>query len=203
MRKLIALFTILMTLSFLQLQAYNAPGSYSFSIWKKPYSFSTYFEIESFDGPAGTIIEESVSLRTNYDLYDANGIYEGTGTKRVLSLGLFFTWAAEFDIYNENGFWIGMIDGQAVTSAAGRFSIYNQDGECAGVAFIDYGAAGFTIVDPVDEIRVIASLKRNYIAGAIDPWDVKVFDGYAIDPRIIKTLAAFAVDNQNDFHADE
>ncbi|MFS8564503.1 MAG: hypothetical protein LVR00_09505 [Rhabdochlamydiaceae bacterium] len=62
--------------------------------------------------------------------------------------------------------------------------------------------AGFTILDPENETRVIARLTRNFVQEQVDSWDVVVYDVHAINPALIKVFAAFAVDKQKYFKED-
>lgn len=188
--------------SYLQAAKFDYPQVYGFSIHKKPYAFTTYFEIESDHVPGGTLVKDFFSIHTCYDMYSHDGDYEGTGVCRLFSLGLLFSWATEIDVYDEEGTWIGMVDGQALTTAAARYTVYNGNGDRIAVAFVDYGGGGFTLVEPLNETRIIASFKRNFIPDGIDFWNITVFEGKEIDPLIIKTFAAFAVDRQSAFRED-
>lgn len=174
-----------------------------FDVIQKDYMFSTVFEFNSPDDFLGSVVKSVFRIRTNYDLYDKNGNYESVGICRILTLGVLYAWGTEVDVYDPNDAYLGMIDGQVVTGAGAKFSIYNGAAERVGIAYLDWGNSGFTIVDPDNESRHIASLKRNFIEGVIDTWSVAVYDRKAIDLRLIKTFAAFAVDSQEHFAEDK
>jgi hypothetical protein len=179
----------------------------AFAVHQKDYRYSTEFEFYSDDEQFGYVAKSSLRLlkhlRDTYDVYDENGDKTATGISRIMSLGLFRTWAAEFDIYDANNNYLGMIDGQFATSASAKYSIYNADGQKVGIAYLDLSNAGFTIKNPAKETQIIATLTRNFIQDQIDYWDVVVKDKQAIHPDIIKVFAAFAIDYQEVFKADK
>lgn len=175
----------------------------TFSVRRQDYMFSTVFEISSPVEHIGSVYKSSFSIRTHYDLYDSLGNHESNGICRVLTLGVLYSWAREIDVYDAQGMTVGMIDGQLATGASAKFSIYNAEGNKAGIAYLDKNGAAFSVVDPANEQRMIASLKRNFVANTLDHWDVTIYDKDAIDMRILKTFAAFAVDSQNDFKKDQ
>lgn len=183
--------------------SYANEKKYHFKISKKEYRFSTFFEIDSEDSFRGNIKKSVFRLRTCYDLSDIHG-WQATGIVRVLSLGAIYTWAKEIDVYDDTrGEYIGMIDGQVVTTAAARFSLYDAKNDLVGIAFLDNNYSGFTISDPSSEAYTIARLKRNYIRDDVDNWEVTVYEGERIDPRILRIFSAFAVDYQNAFKKDK
>lgn len=178
------------------------PCSYNFTGCKKKYIFSTEFDIDSnLPEKCAKIIRSIFHLRPHYDIYSQRG-YEGRAIGRFFSLGLFYPWAKEFDIYDNQGRYIGMIDGQVVTTASARFSIYDGNGSLQGVAFIDREAAGATIVDPQTQTRNLVTFRRNYVQDTTDDWTVKIQDSQAIDSRILQTFTAFLIDYQEAFKKD-
>ena len=58
------------------------------------------------------------------------------------------------------------------------------------------------MVHPEKTSQIFARLTRNFVRDQIDHWDVVVYDVEAIDPSIIKVLAAFAIDYQEYFKID-
>lgn len=179
----------------------KVPHQYSFSMTKKDYLFSTEFELDSDDIEISYVKKPKLSIHTQYDLQGSKGI-EATGSVRILSMGSVFPWGKDIDIYDEKGGYLGMIDGEALTTADAKFSIYNEDGNKVGIAYLDDNKTGFTIVHPENYARVIARLKREYVKDVPDAWKTKVYQGDDIDPRILKLFAAFAVDTEGLFKKD-
>jgi hypothetical protein len=175
---------------------------FKFTVHQKDWRFSKVFEMDSKGNSQGTVVKSSLRMRTNYDVYDEFGEWQATGIARIFCLGFFKPWGAEFDVYDPNGNVIGVIDGQAVTLEAAKYSFYNSRGNCVGIAFMDLTSAGFTIVDPNKETHVIARLTRNFVKDQVDYWDVVIYDVDIIDPALIKVFAAFAVDKQEYFKID-
>lgn len=171
------------------------PEIYHFSIYKRIYPLATFFSIQSDDTYRGIVKKSVFRLRTHYDLSNEHG-WQATGIKRVLSLGSFFPWATEVDIYNTDWDFIGMIDGQVVSTAAARFSIYNEQFELAAVAYLDRTLGGFSIVYPDSEAFPLAEMNRIYAPDGVDGWTVTVYDPDAIDERIIRIFAAMVCDLQ-------
>lgn len=175
----------------------------NFEVHRQDYTFSSIFDCLGEHDFLGTIVKGSFHLRTHYDLYGVHGNYEGTGICRALTLGTFFDWAREIDIYGPEGEYVGMIDGQFATEAKAKYSIYNANGTRVGIAYLDHASSSFTISNPQNENHYIAYLKRHFVHNAVDHWNVTIYDEDEIDLRIIKVFATFAVDSQNSFRADQ
>ena len=176
---------------------------YSFTISSDPYAFSTYFQINSNDSYIGTIKKSSFRIRTNYDLSDENG-WQATGIVRVLSLGSFYTWAREIDVYDTRGVKVGMIDGQVGTTEGAKFSFYEYGEEenytHVGTAYLDGDCDSFTIFPPSSEgISPIVRMGRVTVSGGVDFWEVNVHRSEKIDDRMVRIFAAFVLDHQSDF----
>ncbi len=180
----------------------HATQGYTFETYETKYTLATEYQFTSQDGMGGMAKKRSLSPWTSYYLYDACGRYQGYGYIQLSLWGLFGAWGAELPVYDESGNSIGFIDGQAVTTAAARYTIFDGAGERVGIAFLDSQKTGFTIVDAKTERKTIAYLKRQFIPDAPDHWVVHVNDRCAIDERIMKVFAAFAVDKQGQFRKD-
>ncbi|MGE3954938.1 MAG: hypothetical protein AB7F31_07135 [Parachlamydiales bacterium] len=189
-------------LSLMALVSVKAQGGYTFEAYETKYTLGTEYQFTSNEGMGGMAKKRALSPWTSYYLYDNEGRYQGYGYIQLSLWGLFGAWGAELPVYDECGKSIGFIDGQAVTTAAARYTIYNGDGEKIGIAFLDSKKSGFTIVDGKTEQKTIAYLSRQFIPDAPDYWVVHVNDRAAIDERIIKVFAAFAVDKQTQFRKD-
>jgi|GEM_PF-1562247 len=169
---------------------------YHFNIHKQEYPLATFFSITSDDSYPGVVKKSVFRFRTNYDLSDRHG-WQASGIKRIGSLGSFYPWATEIDIYDTRWEWMGMIDGQAVSTAAARFSIYDADSQLVGIAYLDHTLRTYTITYPNSEAYPIAQLIRNYDPKGQDSWSAIVYDPDPIDERIIRIFAAMACDLQD------
>lgn len=186
----------------IEIKSVKMPHHYGFSMTRKDYLFSTEFELDSEEIEISYVKKTRLSIRSHYALEGAKGT-EAKGTVRILSMGTIFPWGKDINIYDEKDEYLGMIDGEALTTADAKFSIYNGDGEKVGIAYLDDNKTGFTIVHPENYARVIARLKREFVKDIPDTWKVKVYQGDDIDSRILKLFAAFAVDTEGLFKKDE
>lgn len=177
---------------------------YEFEIRRDPYKFATYFQITSKDTYIGTVKKSALRVRTHYDLSTEHG-WQATGIKRICTLGAFYTWASEIDVYDTRGVRIGMIDGQLVTWENARFSLYEYDdaGNYAhvGTAFLDRDFDSFTIFPPDGNLHPIAKLERFSLASTqgVDHWRTQVYHPDRIDDRLVRIFTAFVMDHQDDF----
>jgi hypothetical protein len=175
--------------------------SYAYTIIEHPYRFSTYYEMQGKGGFEGRAIKSSLSVKATYDLYDSAGNYQAQGVVQSLSLGSFFAWGKDIDVYDEKGQHIGFIDGEILTSAKAKYSFYNEKKEWVATAYLDYSCNGFLVTSSKGE-RTIAHLRRNFIEHVSDSWDVVLHEPDAIDVRLLKIFSAFAIDYQASFKED-
>lgn len=183
-----------LTLHFFSLGAQEENQTeYHFSIYEKVYPLATYFTIESDDTYRGSVKKSLLRIRTNYDLSNSDG-WQATGIKRVLSLGSVYSWATEVDIYGTKGDYLGMIDGQVVSTAAARFSIYDLDGQLRGIAYLDHSLNSYSIVYPDSEAFPIAELHRHQELDGSTWWHATVYDGAQVDSRILRIFTAMICD---------
>lgn len=181
----------------------NQDYSYlNFDVYSQEYTFTTIFDFVGKNDFLGTIAKSVFNVRTHYDIYDIHGKYQGTGICRLLTLGAIYDWAREIDVWGANDEYVGMIDGQVATGAKAKYSLYNGTGSRVGIAYLEKGCTAFVINHPDNEYHKIAYLKRHFIPDEKDHWSITVFDENAIDLRIIKVFAAFALDSQNSFKED-
>jgi len=181
----------------------------NFTIHERAYTFSNYFEFSNDAGPQGLVIKKRFAymhLTSAYDVYDAHGDFIAQGSSRLFSLGALFSWATEIDVYDAKGARIGLVDGQIATLASAKFSLYSYDekgkSKHIGTAYMDHENRSFSIHDPKNSKRLVASLKRIFLPNVRDHWECRVHDAQAIDSRIIKVFAAFACDHQEYFRPD-
>lgn len=181
-------------------------NEYKFSIHQKDYRFSTVFEMDAHGKPHGSVVKSSLRwlkpIRDSYDVYDKDGEWCASGIGKIFSLGFFRPSQAKFDVYSKEGSWIGAIYGDLITTESAKYSIYNAKGDRVAIAYLDLTNAGIAVVHPEKTSQIFARLTRNFVRDQIDHWDVVVYDVEAIDPSIIKVLAAFAVDYQEYFKVD-
>ena len=174
-----------------------------FNIFEKQYRLSTVFEMDAHGKPFGTVVKSVFRIRTNYDVYDAQGVRRATGICRLLCLGSFAVWGTEIDVYDTEGNYLGFIDGQAATLESAKFSIYDKEGDRVGIAYMDLTNAGFSILHPEKETSLFVRLTRKFVQDQIDSWKIDVYDDKAIHPDVIKVFAAFAIDRQEFFKEDK
>lgn len=196
------IFASIFTVFFIALANLQAASPIFYNVKKKEYAFSTIFELSSQTSKFGTVVKSALNVRCSYDLYDTKGRHQATAISRILTLGLFYDWGTELDIYNPAGNHIGVIDGQAVTGAAAKFSFYDARGNHVGIAYLDHNCMGFSIVDPYNEYNVIAQFTRCFVDNAVDTWDISIYDPDAIPEEHLFFFSAFAADRQNAFRED-
>jgi hypothetical protein len=184
-----------------QKDSYLSLDPYHLSVQMKKYEYSTFFEIDSEDSWRGNVKKSKFRLRDNYDLSDKNG-WCATGIKRIVSLGSFFNWAAEVDIFGVNGVRLGYIEGKLLTTAKAKFYIYNREDNLVAIAYFDIDNKGVTISPPDNETFTLARFNRIFTPDIHDSWEVVVYEPEIIDSRIIRIFAAFCVDVQDSFHKD-
>lgn len=173
-----------------------------YRVTRSDYTFSTVFNMSAEKESVGSIVKSMFNITTHYDSYDRYGLYEGRGICRLLSLGSFYTWATEIDIYDENGEYSGMIDGQAVSTEPAKFSFYNENGERVAIGYLDQNCMAFSLVDPNNSSFVLARLTRNFIVDTIDNWDIVIYHPNYISSQLVKIFAAFVCDTQDKFKPD-
>lgn len=183
-------------------EAAQSESGLKFNVHQQDYTFSTVFEFRSDKDFLGTVVKSVFRVRTNYDLYDKLGKFEAVGICRIFTLGIFYAWGTEIDVWDQNDNYVGLIDGQAMTGAGAKFSIYDAKSNRVGIAYLELGGTSFSIVDPDNESRYLVSLTRHFVEGIVDDWNVTVYDPNAIDMRIVKIFAAFAIDSQEKFKDD-
>ncbi len=172
----------------------------SFTVTEFPYRFSTDFEMQGKDSYEGKVTKDAISVRTVYDLYDADGNYTAQGICRLLSLGSFTSWARTIDLYDADGNTIGLIEGRVMTTSKASYYLYDGVGTFLGTAYLNHDASGFLIQNPKE--ASLAILKRHSVVNATDHWDVTLHDDTKLDTRILKIFSAFAVDHQKYFKPD-
>jgi hypothetical protein len=172
----------------------------SFEVWQQDYMFSTTLNITSEHAYLGSIVKSPFRIRTSYELFGPKGDYEGVGICRFITLGG-GVWQAQIDLYDTKKIKIGAIEGEAAPHTTTQFFLYNEERECVGIARLDFSNSKFIIVHPSTE-QPLVSFKRNYVRGIVDYWNVTIHVLDAIDLKLIKIFAAFAVDSQDEFQND-
>jgi len=156
-----------------------------FSIQRLPIIYPPNFTIQSTDGSKGSVSRRLLSLSSAFDLYDE----EGNGL--AYSSADLFSWSLLVDIKDQNGNYVGKIeeDFWRVHNWP-KYNLYNCDGEQIAIAVMDPLEIGFSITDPNDPDRILASLIRPPFSFVGDRWELQLFDP-AIDRRILMLLAAY------------
>lgn len=172
-------------------------------IHERLFTFSSYYEIHSDLGFQGNIIKSKLVLRTAYQYFDQNGQLGASAYLRLFSLGSLYTWAGVLDIYDSEGNLLGLIEGAILTLLPSKFHLYNAKNELIGTAYMDRDAMGFTVSDPLHEIKTIANFRRIFVKDVTDHWVISINDPDAIDVRLLYAFGAFVLDNQNDFRIDD
>lgn len=173
-----------------------------YSVQRSDYTFSTVFEMASDNQLVGSIYKSVFHITTHYDIYDNYGVFKGQGICRFFCLGLLYSWGTEIDVYDAEGRYIGMIDGQMASTEPAKFSIYDGLGNRTGIAYLEQNCAAFTIVDPNNSSHILARFSRNFLLDTIDCWDVSIYDPSRISDKILQIFAAFACDTQGQFKPD-
>lgn len=174
-----------------------------FTMHERNYALSKSYQIKSMDGSFGYLNSPKFSIRKSYQYYSQQGQLISTAELRLLSLGSMFTWAGALDIYDSNSNQIGTIEGSVLTLLPSKFCFYDADNSLIATAYMDMDCMGFTIVDPKDESRNIAFLDQIFVRGVTDYWSINVVDQTAIDPIILYSFCAFAIDHQSSFRKDD
>ena len=196
MNKYIFLFLYFTT----QLNAlHNPQGYYEFETTRKDWAFSTTFELDSHARTYGTVEKNTFHVRTNYDLYDDLGDYKAKAIIRFFCLGLFWTWATEIDVYDENNKYVGFIDGEIFTTEAAKFAFYDSDGQHVATAYLDDEGSSFSIVPAINEHLTIADINLMPTEHLPASWKTEVHIPFEIDIRLILIFSTFVVDRQNAF----
>lgn len=199
----ISLLGLLLLTSFSQMNASEISStSPHYRVTRSDYTFSTVFDMSTDKESMGSIVKSIFNVATHYDSYDRFGLYKGTGSCRLFCLGLFYTWATEIDVYDEQGQYTGMIDGQVVSAEPAKFSFYNSDGQRVAIGYLDQNSMGFSLVDPDNAAFVLARLTRNFIVDTVDSWDVVIYHPERIPSPLVKIFAAFVCDTQDSFKPD-
>lgn len=174
-----------------------------YRITKNDYAFSTVFEMSSDYQFVGSIVKSVFHLTTHYDVYDNRGNFQSQGIYRLLTLGAFYSWGVEIDIYDTENNKIGYIDGQVATTEPAKFSIYDGANNRIAIAYLEKNRAAFSIVDPDNTSHVYVRLSRNFLLDTVDYWDITLYEPDLISETIIQVFSAFAVDSQNSFKEDK
>lgn len=174
-------------------------GLICYEVKRHDYPYSSVFEMTFGQEIVASALKSPFHMTTQYDLYNSQGVFEGKGVCRLLSLGVIYSWGTEIDIYDEDDNYIGMIDGLVATSEPAKFCIYNCEGKCIGIAYLDKACTTFTIIDPNYPALLLAKLTRNFIDGHLDNWRVEHYEPLLVGPKVIQIFASFACDSQGKF----
>lgn len=172
-------------------------------ISQKDYNFETNFDVDSEHGHLGYISQSSFSLRKNYTFYDRDGLVSASAYSRLLSFGTIRQAATVMDVYDGEGKQVGLIEGTLIfTTAPAKFYFYDSKNKVVGIAYMDKNRSSFTVYDPVNDKRIIASYNRIFERDVLDHWEIEVIDTKSIDLKVLVSFGAFAIDTQEQFRED-
>lgn len=182
---------------------HHHPRPHQIIVTKKDYNFEEDFDIDSDMGHLGNVVQSSFSLRKNYSYYNHHGDLVSSAYVRMMSFGSLMNSATVMDVYDASGTQVGLIEGTLIfTMAPAKFYFYDAHGEVRGIAYLDNDKCSYTVYHPHHNQKIIASFNRVFIRDAQDYWIIDVIDPEAIDPRLLVSFGAFAVDTQATFRPD-
>jgi len=164
------------------------------------FSLSAEFDFKNTGVSTDKVIRTGgLSPRYFYDLFDEDHNFQARGITRALSLGAFYSWGVEIDLYDTEESYIGLIQGELLTRSRAKFSFYDHSGRRTLIAFLNTESPEFLMVSTEDEGVVLAKLKiQSY--GDIGTLDVNLLhDSMNIDERAFKIFCAFVTDYNQEF----
>lgn len=167
----------------------------------KPFfSTSAEFECRIADVLEAKLIRSGLFMpRYYYDLFDAHNNFLARGITRAFSFGQIFPWAMELDVYDSDGLYLGLIDGQTFTYARAKFMFYNPNGVATAIAYLNNEYCEFHLVSAFDESFIMAEMKGNAY-GSVSVTETKLLkERIPVDDRVLKVFAAFITDYHDEF----
>lgn len=202
----------------------NVTTPYSFTVAQKQFEFADYYEMADMKNAITVSVKQSgwslspkklarkCAGSFTFDLYKTNGMWDATATSRFLFpftiTGAWSLWGTDMDITGSDGSHLGTIQGSFFTYPAvfglgnPGYTFYDRKGNKVGIASMDRERTGFTISDPCAEMNILATLTRKFDDNITDTWTVDVVKPAAIDHRLIKMFAVFALKFQDSFKHD-
>jgi hypothetical protein len=189
--------------AFLLLFACGYSDDFEENSWKilKNHPSASTFMIKQGEALVGRVERTGrCTPRYQYDLYDTNNTLQMRGITRAFSLGAFFAWGMEIDLY-EGDATVGLIQGQCCTKARARFNFYDAKGEAVAIAYLDNGATNFFIFSAQHEGLPLVEL-RGKVYGDGSIWEMQ-FSNLPpnIDLRALLVFAGFVADYDTSFVA--
>lgn len=173
-----------------------------FSVHKHVYTFCTEFELQWQGEQYARAMKSVFHLRTQYDLYDANGNFAGQAVESWLpgcGLGWLYSWAADLIVYDSSGTCVGSIHGTFYTEAVAKFIFRDDQDNIIAAAFMDKERANFVVQKADSAQKKIAEMDRRCQPYKTDYWTVQLYDDSIIPPELIQVFAIFACDRQEEF----
>lgn len=212
MPRLLKLAIVYSVVTFFSLSASTLPWYYfedaesatiaGFNVVKHEYTFSTEFELEWQGKQYAHVIKSAFNLRSQYDIYDADGEFAGTGIGSwipTFGLGWLYSWAADFTICDSQGVYLGTIHGTLYTDAVAKFIFTDATNSRIAVAYMDKERTTFTIHSPGNITKKILELGRQVVPYKKDYWTLLLYNDSIIPPQMVQIFAVFACDRQDDF----
>lgn len=172
-------------------------------ISKRDYALQENFDVDSESGHLGNVVQSSLSIRKNYKYYNHHGELVSSAYLKLPSFGSLMTKATVLNVYDARDRFIGSVEGAIITWSPSQFYFYDADGKLKGTAYMDNDRCSFTIYHPKHEQKILATYNRVFVRDVQDWWMVDIIDPEAIDPRLLITFGAFAVDTQGEYRKDD
>jgi hypothetical protein len=168
------------------------PSSYSINIVRKERALGTEWILDSKEVGKASIRKTKTHIQVKEELEGKE--YEAK--IRVISYKGYVPSTIKLEMYTKDGEYLGAIIGEELSSVEAHFSIYNEEGESVAVAYLEEDLQGFVMTHPERIARVIATLRKVDTLEPCCPWKMKVYQGRDLDPRVINTFIAIALDTE-------
>jgi hypothetical protein len=172
------------------------------TITKRNYTLEENFDIDSDQGHLGNVVQNSLSLRKNYTYYNHHGDLASSAYVKIPSFGSLITSATVMSVYDSRDRVIGTIEGSLMTFSPAKFYFYDANNNLKGIAYMDNDRCSFNIYHAYHTQKLLATLNQIFVRDVQDWWTVDIIDSEAIDPRVLISFGAFAVDTQAEYRKD-
>lgn len=161
-----------------------------FTVTQRWLSLTLTFDIESNLDYIGSVQRKFLSLRTEYNFYDAQHALQAKAKARLISFGYVF------DVVDALEQPLGRVE-EYIFTLFPKFDIISNENQTLAVAEQNLWGTKFTLKDPVTQ-EELAQMTRPFIRFK-DNWTVTItnpslFKSKNIDPRLFITVMAFQTD---------
>jgi hypothetical protein len=168
-----------------------------YTVQRRDYRFSTYFEVGADGAPIGTVLRERwrQPMRAHYVLYDADGGRQGEAVTRLWSLGLFFSWASTVDLLDRDGRPAYRLVGHFFTTETACFRLQSAEGKDLAMLHVDLARTGCVATLPDNPFAVLARYYRNQVSDYThERWDFTTLPEGPVAPMAWQLIGAFLAD---------